>query len=128
MRDDTEEGPPFDPAEIGPLLTGRWPIHDDERVTVEVEDERRLRISLLGPRHRYAVSARLIDGPTGDEGWTLLVDALDLIFGQLIESDRDYRSLPAGTDVAFRGATLEVIVEHSVPELDKLADQILNGN
>ena len=125
----TEVIEPPDGAAIVSLLAERWPIQDDETLKVDVDpDEQRLSLSLDSPRHRYNLILTLRGHPQGAEPWTILVDALDALFGQLIESGRDHRALPAGADVEFQGAVLNVEVEHIVPELEKLADQILAKN
>ncbi len=125
-HDDATDVPDGDA--IAGLLTERWPIADDERLRVKVDEAAPgLEAVLRGPRHRYTLRLTLQSTPDGVEPWAVLVDGLDALFGQLIESGRAHRTLPAGQGVAFQGAELAVEVEHAVPELEKLADQILGS-
>ncbi len=115
-----------DGAMVASLITERWSIDPSETVTIDIDGAtHRIGLTLTGPRHRYQWWIALEEAPPAADPWALLVDALDALFGQFIESERDYRALPSGPGVAFMGATFDVTVEHRVPEVEKLADRLL---
>ena len=118
---------------VASLLAQRWPIEEEESIRVDVQPPagdvaEALELTLASPRHRYLLRLVIVQAPEGLDRWALLVDGLDAMFGQLIENGRAHRELPKGRGVEFQGAELEVVVEHTVPELKKLADQILTDN
>ncbi|MCA9552233.1 MAG: hypothetical protein KC933_19500 [Myxococcales bacterium] len=128
MRDDRDEdwGEAPHGDVIARLLAQRYPILPTERLTVDVlEAERGLKLVLFDRRHRYTIGVKYQAGLRGREGWMLLADALDALFGTFMESGRQHRDLPAGVDVEYEGALLQVDVERDLPEVTKLANQLL---
>ena len=125
MTESEDQRPDGD--QIAALLAERWPTQPDETVAVAVEssDDERVVLTLESPRHRYTLTVTLRQAPANADRWALLVDALDGLFGQLIESGRAHRTLPTGVGVEFQGGEFEVVVERTVPELEKAAEQIL---
>lgn len=121
-------GDPPHPDIIARLLGERHPIQTGEKLRVDVlEKEGRIAAHLSSPRHRWQISVRWQAGGAGQSPWMLMADALDALFGSLIESQRDARALPTGEGVEYQGVHYEVEVQHDVPEATKLADQLLAG-
>lgn len=112
---------------IAKLLAERYPIGRDEKLTVEVNtrDPKKLQLALWSARHRYEIDVAYQAGADGRDPWMLMVDALDALFGTLLENGRSHRDLPSGAGVVFDGAIFEVHARHDLPEVSKLADQLL---
>lgn len=112
---------------VARLLAERWGIGEPEVLTVDVDEAEGAVAAHLGAGpSRYTVRVTYRAGAGQDrDPWMLLVDALDALFGQLEESGREHRTLPSGEGVEFRGASFAVEVERSVPELQKLADRLI---
>lgn len=116
------------PDVLARLLEERYPIAAQDKLEVKLDEaEGRLTAVLWNPRHRWTIALRW-EGGGGDEPWMMSADALDALFGTLVESQHDHRSLPAGAGVEHNGARFTVAVEHDLPEVSRLADQLLNGN
>ena len=125
-HDDKPDNDVPDGDELARLLAQRWPLEPGEVLSASVDPAApRIDLHLVSPRHRYSLGLKLTDIADGADRWSVLVDATDALFGQLIESGRTHRSLPTGVAVTFQGGVFEVTVEHAVPELEKLADQLL---
>lgn len=141
MNDDDQEAPsppppdleppgwgaPPDADELSALIKERYPLRKGERSRAWVDLETRsVAVTLDAGRHHYriAVTYRRGAGRQRDP-WLLMVDAVDALYGTFVENERTYRELPFGEDVEFDGAFFKVDVEHSVPELSKIADQLL---
>jgi hypothetical protein len=128
-EDEPRWGEAPDEELIVELLAERYPIAKGERVSVEVDaEERSVALALLDGKNVYRIRVEYLRGAGSRDPWSLLVDALDSLFGTLIESNRAYRVLPSGDDVEFADAFLRVTVERAVPDLDRMAKQILEGN
>lgn len=112
------------PDVMAALLAERHPLGPGERFDVDVLD-RGLGCALVAARHVVRIQIRYESGACSRDPWELLVDALDALVGQLVESDGDYRRLPIGQGVQFEGAFFSVDVEKDVPELRDLADRWL---
>ncbi len=111
---------------IAELLTERYPIEKGERLRVEIDEpEHAALLTLDTERRLYRIRVEYLRGAKDRDPWLLIVDAVDSLFGTLIESNRAYRDLPTGDDVEFDGAFFRVRVEHEMPEMDRIADQIL---
>ena len=87
---------------------------------VIVRDEEKFR-----PRECYTIN---IGYMTAHSTWDKLIDALDALFGMLIESDFDHRSIPVGADVEHQGTKFDVGVKYERPDLEAAADRMLNSN
>lgn len=113
--------------ELSALIKERYPLRKGERSRVIIDEEQRsVAVTLDAGRHHYriAVTYRRGAGRSRDP-WMLMVDAVDALYGSFMENERTYRELPFGEDIEFEAAFFKVEVEHSVPELSKLADQLL---
>lgn len=117
------------PDVVARLLHERWGLAKDDELAVEVDEaegsvaaQLKSGASIFHGKVLYRSGA----GPDRDP-WMLLVDALDALLGQLEEGDRNHRMLPSGEGVEFQGVQLQVSVERSVPELQRVADQLLAG-
>lgn len=111
---------------IARLLSERYPLAPGEKLTVEVDPKVPVvELALWDSRQRYALKVGHRSGGSGEDPWMLAVDALDALFGQLIDTGRAYRDLPTGLDVEYQGVSFEVEVEHSFPEVERLAEQLL---
>ena len=112
---------------IARLLAERYPIGGDEKLTVDVveAEPKKLALALWSARHRYEIDVAYQAGADGRDPWMLMVDALDALFGSLLESGRAHRDLPSGPGVQYEGAFFEVYARHDLPEVSKLADQLL---
>lgn len=111
---------------VARLLAERYPLAPGEKLKVEVDPKVPVvELTLWDPRHRYTLKVGHRSGGSGEDPWMLAIDALDALFGQLIESGRAYRELPAGPDVDYQGVSFEVEVGHSFPEVERLAEQLL---
>lgn len=119
-----------DGALIAELLVERYPIRPKERVSVRVTEDPlpRLDLVLESDRDRYEIGVQYLRGRDGRDVWLLLADALDGLFGTLIESDRAYHDIPAGSDVELDGAFFRVEVSRTIPELVKQADLLLEAD
>lgn len=121
-------GDPPVPDVVARLLGERWSVPAEDTLTVDVDPAAgELRAHWTRGRARIELDVRYTDGPDGAEPWMMVVDALDALVGQLAESDLDHRALPRGEGVDFQGARFEVRVERRVPELERLADQLIDG-
>jgi hypothetical protein len=82
-----------------------------------------------GPRGRmrYVLDLTHLRGGARSEAWANLVDALDALVGQLVETGWAHRELPVGDDVQYGDSTFLVSVEMERPELDAIADHLLGG-
>jgi hypothetical protein len=133
-RDDVPSADPHAPAWGDPpvpdvlakLLAERYPLAEGERFDVEVLDDA-IACTLVAPSHQIRVRIRYESGARSRDPWELLVDALDALVGQLVESGRRHRELPVGPGVEWDGARFTVEVEKDVPELRDLADRWLAG-
>ena len=128
MREEGDEdwGEPPHGDVIARLLAERYPILPGEKLTVDVAEDRRMVLALWDRRHRYTLSVKYVAGAAGRDGWLLIADALDGLFGTLMENGRRHRDLPSGAGVLFEGAVFEVVVERDLPEVTKLADRLLD--
>lgn len=115
------------PDVLAALLAERYPLEEEERFEAEVR-ERGLACTLRAPHHAIRIQIDYAAGARSRDPWVLLVDALDALVGQLIESGRAHRELPTGTGVEYEGAQFRVLVEKEVPELGALADRWLRGS
>lgn len=121
-------GDPPHPDVVARLLEERYPIEPGEKLKVELDEaDGRMRVQLWSARHRWQIEVRYEDGGRGSP-WMLTADALDALFGSLIESGRAHRELPAGANVEHQGALFTVQVQYDLPEVSRLADQMLKGN
>ena len=77
------------------------------------------------PKESYTID---IGYMTAHSTWDKLIDALDGLFGMLIESGFDHRALPSGADVDHNGTKFDVGIKYERPDLDAAADRMLNGN
>ncbi|MEQ9504470.1 MAG: hypothetical protein RIT81_46865 [Deltaproteobacteria bacterium] len=114
---------------VARLIAERYPLTPGEAVVVEVDAASRF-VELVHEkrRHHFRFRVRYLRGAGEDrDPWMLMVDALDGLYGMFVESG-SHRTLPTGDDVQHDGAFFSVTVEHSVPELEKLADQMLGDN
>jgi hypothetical protein len=126
-----DPGVPPDAPAIAELLVERYSIPATDRLSVEVIDDPEspgLALTLERGKDRYQIRIEYLRGRAGRDVWMLLADALDALFGTLIESDRAYRDLPTGSDVEFVGAFFRVDVQRTIPELIARADHLLEGN
>ena len=128
-QDEPRWGAPPDEEMIAELLVERFPIAKGERVTVHIDEEgHAVGLTMTSGKNVYRIRVDYVRGAGSRDPWFLLVDALDNLFGTFIESNRAYRELPSGVDIEFEGAFFRVTVERDVPELDRIAKQILEGN
>lgn len=120
-------GEPPHPDVIARLLGERYALRPGDKLRVEVsEDVGRIAAHLWDARHRWQISVRWEAGGAPESPWMLMADALDALFGSFLESGRQARELPVGSGVEHRGVYFEVEVEHDLPEVAKLADQLLS--
>lgn len=120
-----------DATAVAALLTERWLGGDatlsavdslrDGRPTFRLTLERGAR----GARQRLTIELTHLRGAKPGEAWAELVDALDALLGQLVESGFAYRDLPVGSDVGFGDAVYRVDVSAARPELEAEADRLL---
>jgi hypothetical protein len=126
MESEPRWGEPPSGEMIAELLVERFPIGEGESLSVDVsEEDRSIALEMNTPRHRYRIRLDYLRGAGSRDPWFVMVDALDALFGTFIESDRAYRDLPTGEDVEFEDAVFRVRVEHDMPEMDRIADQVL---
>ena len=129
VSDEQEDyGPPPDTEAIAELLAERYPLAKGEKVTVSAKEDPLIGLAaaLDAARDRYEIALEYLRGAGERDPWMVLTDALDALYGTLIENGRDYRDLPTGSDVEYEGATFRVRVAHDLPELSRQADAILN--
>jgi hypothetical protein len=121
-------GEPPVPDVLARLLRERHGLSASDRVSVEPVDRGlSLELRSSGRCVRFELTYLRGAGPSEDP-WDRIVDALDALFGQYLESGRDHRSLPTGDDVEHAGAFFRVRVESTVPELEKIADHMLRSH
>jgi len=126
MEKEPRWGEPPSGEMIAELLVERFPIEKGESVGVTVDEEgRALALEMNAGRHRYRIRIEYLRGAGSRDPWFVMVDALDNLFGTFIESGRAYRELPIGDDVEFEDAVFRISIEHEMPEMDRIADQIL---
>lgn len=87
-----------------------------------------LQFELVSGTSRFLIRLSPEEPNRLSDGWDTLLDALDALVGQFEESGRNHRSLPSGKGIAFREAKLNVDVQRNVPELERLASQILGAS
>ena len=120
-----EEAPPH-PDIVARLLAKRYPVRANERVFADVDPKRTtLTVGLADDRRQISIRVTYLRGPSDGEPWMQVADAADALFGTLIEADRNHRALPRGAEVEHAGAFFRVDVTHEIPQLERLADQIL---
>ncbi len=125
MRDDQDQTEAPSAQELASALQARYP-RPTEELTVKVDPARdALELNLRAEGHVYRLEVRYQMGAEQKDRWSLLVDALDSLYGSFIESDLSPRSVPQGPNVEFRGAQLIVRLDHSVPDLEAQADALL---
>ena len=128
-QDEPRWGEPPSEEMIAELLEERFPIEKGERLSVSIDpEEHDVTLTMIAGRHRYVFRVAYLRAAGSRDPWFLMIDALDNMFGTFIESNRAYRELPSGTDVEFDGAFFRVTVEHTMPEMERIADQILKRN
>lgn len=114
------------PEVVIQLLRQRYPLHPDDELSLTFDAKYPdLTLKLENPRHRYSFRVAHRSGAPAEDPWQLTLDAADALFGQFLESGRDYRNLPSGPDLAFQNARFFVEVSHVMPEMERLADQLL---
>ncbi|MEO1227616.1 MAG: hypothetical protein AAFZ18_01835 [Myxococcota bacterium] len=114
---------------VAQLLAERWEIPPDDKLRVDMDTKGGgVEAVLTSGSTEIEISVTYRSGAHDRDPWMVLVDALDALFGQLEESGRDHRALPTGEGVSFGGAEFLVNVEKRVPELQRLADRLLNDN
>ncbi len=108
-------------------LRARHPLPaSTEALNVKVDPARdALELNLRAEGHVYRLEVRYQSGAEREDRWPLMVDALDSLLGRFVESGFSTRSVPQGPNVEFQGAQLIVRLDHSVPELEALADALL---
>ncbi len=120
-------GEPPHPDVIARLLAERYTVRPGEKLRVDLdEQDGSMCVHLWDARHRWRITVRWEAGGTPESPWMLIADALDALFGTFIESGRNVRVLPAGSGVEHQGVYFEVTAEHDLPEVSKLADQLLD--
>ncbi len=92
-----------------------------------LDEPRGLRLNARRGSRTTELAVMYRRGAKNRDPWLLTVDALDALFGMWCESGFEHRALPSGEDVRFHDAMFRVDVVHRVPELDRLADQILGS-
>jgi hypothetical protein len=127
---DRDYGPAPDTEAIAELLSERYPIKKDERITAETstskDSQPLVTVTLTSGRNIYLITVEYLRGAGERDAWEMVVDAADALFGTLIENGRDYRELPQGSDVEYDGAFFRVEASREVPDLSDKADQLLN--
>ncbi len=122
------DGPPKAEA-VAKLLRQRYPIGTQESLLARaLKDPPGWTLLLKGPEHHYEITIRYLRSENGGEPWGLVSDALDALFGSLIESGRNYRGLPTGEEIRFKEALFSVSVAHRMPSLEAEADRLLGEN
>lgn len=112
---------------IARLLAERWDIDDTVRVDVD-PDARALAASIDDGQQVVEVRLTYRSGAGDRDPWMLLADGLDALIGQLEEGGRRHRALPAGEGVDYLGAQFLVAIDRRVPELQRIADQLLGDS
>lgn len=128
MSDEREYyGPPPDGGDLAELLGERYTVKKGEKIAVTTSDDPlpAMTVVLEGGRDRYEIALEYLRGAGQRDPWMVLADAMDSLFGTLLESGRAYRDLPQGDDVEYEGAYFRVRVARDVPELSIKADRIL---
>ncbi len=117
---------------MGELLVQRYPLPPGDRLELSLSagPPQAATLRIERPAQRYRPKERYTVGITlsGGGGWSHLVDAVDALYGQLVESGLDYRQLPVGEDLELGSARFEVTVERARPDLDAAADRLLESN
>lgn len=121
-----------DPELMAALLRQRYPLAAGDSVEVQVETAPKpkacLTVTRAAKRHRppkqYTIDVVL----TAAGSWSHLVDAVDALFGQLVEADYAHRKLPCGADLELGSARFDVTIDCKRPDLDAAADQLLSAN
>lgn len=115
------------PEVVAELLAERHGPFDQVEVDLHASDPRGLSAHIdVGP-HRTSIDVRFLRGESED-AWLTVADALDALVGSWVESGQDHRGLPAGEDVQFKQAEMRVRVEQRVPDLERVADQLLGDS
>lgn len=121
----TEHSPPH-PDVIARLLIERYPVPRDKRIEVDVDpDQPAITVVLKDAQQRTSIRVACVRGAADSNPWMHAADAMDALFGTLIESGGNHRALPRGAEVEYEGAFFQVEVTHEIPQLERLADQIL---
>jgi len=77
------------------------------------------------PRENYEIT---IAQNTKPQSWDAIVDALDALFGTLLDNGFSYRDLPSGHNVEHGAERFDVQTLYFRPDLEAVADQMLKGN
>ena len=131
----TKSAKPPEPLVLVALLEERHNVPEGTTIAIEStsDKEHRFELELLisreeekfRPKECYTIN---IGYMTAHSTWDKLIDALDALFGMLVESSFDHRSLPTGADVDHQGTKFDVAVKYERPDLEAAADRMLNGN
>ena len=111
------------------LLAERHPVPAGDVVSVDVDAaNRHIALKHQSRRHHYRFVVRYLRGAGPErDPWMLMVDALDALYGTFVEQG-SHLGLPTGPNVEHEAAFFSVGIDHSVPELEKLADQLLGDD
>jgi len=126
---------PPEPLVLIALLEDRHDVPRGTLIEIESKTDEKKRFELkldiireeekFRPREHYTLN---IGYMVAHSNWDKLVDALDALFGMLVESDFDHRSIPVGADVEHQGTKFDVGVKYERPDLEAAADRMLNSN
>lgn len=121
-------GEPPHPDVLARLLRERYEVPASERLDVDPLG-RGLRLTWRTSTRQTVFEVTYLRGAAPKEDpWDRVVDALDALAGQYVESGRDHRRLPRGDDVEHLGCFYRVRVESDVPELRRMADRLLSSD
>ena len=131
----TKSAEPPEPLVLVALLEERHNVPEGTTIAIESKSDKEHRFELellisreeekFRPKECYTIN---IGYMTAHSTWDKLIDALDALFGMLVESSFDHRSLPTGADVDHQGTKFDVVVKYERPDLEAAADRMLNGN